>query len=758
MCNQPREALGVYQELLAENFAPNSTTYNALISAYGKLGQLDKVLEVYKDMVWKGLERSVITYSSLISACEKAGRWETALQLFDEMTRDGCSPNTVTYNSLITACGQGCQWEKAQAVFEQMPATGCTPDVVTYTSLISAYERGGQWHLALQAFQRMLAQGCRPDAIVYNAIIDALWQTGVVWAQATALELYHSAVKQGHFRAPRVNGPGDGSGTGSPTANSPAAFAPGGPGGPSGPGGPGAGAPLGGAGGGRGELNLHALTAGVAMISLYLWLCDLRDVVTARGDGALPAALAIVTDAGSNSKEQGNFIIKEAVSTMMAFWGAPFKPSQDRSYLGLLEASGPAVAQWVRTDAFSAQLASLFPASAAPPLGAADAAAVLAHEQAARGQCDEAFAAVARFEASHSLQLGSMAGAYLGQRTGLVSSMLEAGAALGLKDEVVHDGVLLLDRTLSSVQQAPAELLPLVAGAALRLSAVQGEGAAGAPPTAAVAAAAGLDATSLGVMEGNVARLLGGDATAISAMRCLKVYLERMGYRFLDRRGIYAVAGLPIMLAVEAAFDMSLLNCRPSAVAAAVLYAERRQRGAVPFWPTMLAKMTGYEDLVTPELAVAVHAAQKLCRKVLYTQIYKAQATGLAAGARGGGAVSGPAAQVAPVAVAAAQPQQQLLLATARQAAAVALQQAPLGHQWVPIAPAPASAPLQQFQALAPLQRQVSVAAVPACAPAPAPVAADDGPLLFESLALSLSSLGLGGGDLSAAALGAALQ
>jgi hypothetical protein len=212
------------------------------------------------------------------------------------------------------------------------------------------------------------------------------------------------------------------------------------------------------------------------------------------------------------------------------------------------------------------------------------------------------------------------------------------------------------------------------------------------------------------------------------------------------------------MLAVEAAFDMSLLNCRPSAVAAAVLYAERRQRGAVPFWPTMLAKMTGYEDLVTPELAVAVHAAQKLCRKVLYTQIYKAQATGLAAGARGGGAVSGPAAQVAPVAVAAAQPQQQLLLATARQAAAVALQQAPLGHQWVPIAPAPASAPLQQFQALAPLQRQVSVAAVPACAPAPAPVAADDGPLLFESLALSLSSLGLGGGDLSAAALGAALQ
>jgi hypothetical protein len=84
------------------------------------------------------------------------------------------------------------------------------------------------------------------------------------------------------------------------------------------------------------------------------------------------------------------------------------------------------------------------------------------------------------------------------------------------------------------------------------------------------------------------------------------------------------------MLAVEAMFDMSLLNCRPSIVAAALLYAERRQRGAVPFWPSTLAKLTGYEDLTTPELSLAVRAAQKLCRKVLYTQIYKQQCTNLA--------------------------------------------------------------------------------------------------------------------------------
>ena len=48
MCNQPREAMAVYRRMLEEGHSPNSTTYNALISAYGKAGQLDKVMEVFQ--------------------------------------------------------------------------------------------------------------------------------------------------------------------------------------------------------------------------------------------------------------------------------------------------------------------------------------------------------------------------------------------------------------------------------------------------------------------------------------------------------------------------------------------------------------------------------------------------------------------------------------------------------------------------------------------------------------------------------------
>ena len=43
MCGQPREAMAVYRRMLDAGYNPNATTYNALISAYGKSGQLDKV-------------------------------------------------------------------------------------------------------------------------------------------------------------------------------------------------------------------------------------------------------------------------------------------------------------------------------------------------------------------------------------------------------------------------------------------------------------------------------------------------------------------------------------------------------------------------------------------------------------------------------------------------------------------------------------------------------------------------------------------
>ena len=73
------------------------------------------------------------------------------------------------------------------------------------------------------------------------------------------------------------------------------------------------------------EINLHAMTAGVAMLSLYSWLTGLRAHLAKAPGSSLPARLAVVTDKGKSSKEQGNLVVKEAVAAIMNLWEAPFR-------------------------------------------------------------------------------------------------------------------------------------------------------------------------------------------------------------------------------------------------------------------------------------------------------------------------------------------------------------------------------------------------------------------------------------------------
>ena len=47
--------------------------------------------------------------------------------------------------------------------------------------------------------------------------------------------------------------------------------------------------------------------------------------VCAQGQGSLPQALVVVTDKGKSAKEQGNLVVKEAVSAMLQAWDAPFR-------------------------------------------------------------------------------------------------------------------------------------------------------------------------------------------------------------------------------------------------------------------------------------------------------------------------------------------------------------------------------------------------------------------------------------------------
>lgn len=64
---------------------------------------------------------------------------------------------------------------------------------------------------------------------------------------------------------------------------------------------------------------------------------------------------------------------------------------------------------------------------------------------------------------------------YLAGRKECVRLAMSHAAAFSFKDEVLHDAVLLLDRTMCSGTPLPPTMLPLLVAACILISARQGE-------------------------------------------------------------------------------------------------------------------------------------------------------------------------------------------------------------------------------------------------------------------------------------------
>mmetsp|Transcript_18815 Transcript_18815/g.52461 ORF Transcript_18815/g.52461 Transcript_18815/m.52461 type:complete len:1370 (-) Transcript_18815:950-5059(-) len=669
---QPTAGLEVYERLVKAGKTPTATTFTALISAYGKAGQLDRAMDMFQEMVVHGCQRNVITFSSLISACEKAGCWELALKMLGDMQKEGCAPNVVTYNSLIMACAQGCQWKKANELFDQMQAEGCHPDSVTYSALISAYEKGGQWHRALQVYEQLQSDNrhgserCnshsapRNNALhntaVHNTIVDVLWQTGLVCAQAKALQVYRKAFRNGHFRlTKRTQGDTD-----------------------------------------VHEVNVPPFSIGAAVISVHRWLLELSAQLSSTG--SFPKAkVGFTVWRGKHGREARHSMVKAAVMVALAgvqphlkeSYGSPsnseassprsspgsrtgppspssvpilvadtpFMIVQDSPQCLRLEARSHELAQWLQSDVFTQRRIAFITEEVAALAGPAAAAlgggavagrqgrggrgsrgpcpgspcglglprgggqppspedtiseATWEYERQVEMRCKKAFEAIRDCEST--LQLPSQHCQWLLARGSVLAMVKAAAEDLGFEEESLHDSVLIADRAVAAGMMVPSGHAGLVlVGGALQVIAAKAAMATphNMPPLAAAAnglvahieMAGSLAPGSCLELSARLSSILGGDLRAISALRCLKLYLERLGYE-----GYAAIkAGHKALSILHSSLGMpELLAFVPSQIAAAALYWDRTTFGAVPLWPNALANLTGYSDPGEPTFAAA---------------------------------------------------------------------------------------------------------------------------------------------------------
>ncbi|CAJ1444376.1 unnamed protein product, partial [Effrenium voratum] len=170
--------LQAWEEMQAEGLEANAVTYGCMLDACVKCGHLEKALQIFAIMRQRGLHRNTILYATLIKGFAKSKDPLAAKNLYREMRAERVPCNVVVFNSLIDACVRACDLQGAAEVLQEMTATNVRPDLITFSTLIKGYCSNGELSKAMRLQEELQARQLECDEIVYNSLLEGCVKAG----------------------------------------------------------------------------------------------------------------------------------------------------------------------------------------------------------------------------------------------------------------------------------------------------------------------------------------------------------------------------------------------------------------------------------------------------------------------------------------------------------------------------------------------------------------------------------------------------
>ncbi|KAG0592861.1 hypothetical protein KC19_1G285800 [Ceratodon purpureus] len=153
--------------------------YSKLIVIMGKAKQLRMAVWLFNEVRRSGARPDTSLYNALITAYlfskDKGRGFEKALKLFEEMKKKTkCQPNLVTYNILLRASAQACDVARVEGLFKEMEAARIYPDNVSYNGVIGAYGKAGDYvQMEKTLFVMRMQKHIKPDNVTSNTLIES---------------------------------------------------------------------------------------------------------------------------------------------------------------------------------------------------------------------------------------------------------------------------------------------------------------------------------------------------------------------------------------------------------------------------------------------------------------------------------------------------------------------------------------------------------------------------------------------------------
>lgn len=171
---------------------------SCLIDMYAECGCLEEALSAFDGLS----QPSVISWNAMLVAYVRHGQVEKALQLYGKMEEQGVSPNEQTFITLLQACGiRGGQNDRypltreeclnqGKKVHSHLQAKGYDSKVLVANTLISMYGKCGSIVDAERVFTTLMHR----DTVSWNAMISAYTKNG---HPLCSLQLYERMWEEG---------------------------------------------------------------------------------------------------------------------------------------------------------------------------------------------------------------------------------------------------------------------------------------------------------------------------------------------------------------------------------------------------------------------------------------------------------------------------------------------------------------------------------------------------------------------------------
>merc|ERR1719218_400331 len=160
-------------------FTVNLVTYNALVDAMAKVGDVEGAADLFRDMCSRGIAPDLVTYSTVIKAYCVQGDLEPAVQLFTLMRKRGLVPDHILFTSLLDGCAKKPLRSLAEQVLQDMEESGVSISNYTVSILVKLYGRCGDVDEAVRV-QEALAKkySLEANVTVQTCLIQAMLTHG----------------------------------------------------------------------------------------------------------------------------------------------------------------------------------------------------------------------------------------------------------------------------------------------------------------------------------------------------------------------------------------------------------------------------------------------------------------------------------------------------------------------------------------------------------------------------------------------------